>query len=235
MVTVCMATYNGSSYLREQVRSILRDLSPEDELIISDDGSSDDTCSIVESLGDPRIRLLHNRGHHGVNGNFSNALSNAGGEYIFLADQDDIWLPGKKEACVAALKKADLVLHDASLVDKDLKPQNKTLFYELKVKGGVFNNFLRNRFTGCCMAFRRDILTYVLPLPDTASFFHDSWIGLLVSIKGNVAIIPEQLILFRRHGGSNSSAGGRSRLSLLRKLSVRASLGYNIIKRICKG
>ncbi len=231
MVSVCIATYNGERYLREQIESILSQLREEDEIIVSDDGSTDATLSIIESIGDSRIKVIVNDKKHGVNGNFENALRHASGDFIFLADQEDIWLKGKVKRCVAALSDSDLVLHDAQIVNKDLEPQNKNLFSELKIKGGFWDNFIRNRFTGCCMAFKRDILTYVLPFPEKVSFYHDSWTGLLVLMKGKVAIIDEPLIKFRRHASNSSTAGASSRRGFFTKIADRMSLGVNLLKR----
>lgn len=234
MISVCVAVYNGSQYIEEQLRSILRQLSATDEVVVSDDGSVDGTPDIVKTMGDSRIRLVTNQGAHGVNGNFDNALRNARGEYIFLADQDDIWLDGKVINCMDALKNADLVVHDAIIVDSSLKPQNKTLFSELKIKEGFAANYIRNRFTGCCMAFRREVLEYVLPIPVGVKYYHDSWIGLMVSLRGRVRFLDTPGILFRRHESTKTSAGGSSGFSLASRIAYRASLGYDIIKRMMK-
>ena len=118
MISVCMATYNGERYLREQVDSILRELGEGDELVISDDGSTDSTLDIIKSFGDVRIKIFHNEGHHGVNGNFENAISKSTGDYIFLSDQDDVWIEGKVKECLEALGDSDLVLHDAMIVEQ---------------------------------------------------------------------------------------------------------------------
>ena len=107
MVSVCMATYNGARYLREQIDSILAQLSIDDELIISDDGSTDDTFNIIGGYDDPRIRLLRNRGKHGFSSNFGNALFHAKGEYVFLSDQDDVWIAGKYADVLAKLQQYD--------------------------------------------------------------------------------------------------------------------------------
>lgn len=236
MVSVAMATYNGAAHLREQLDSILSQIGSDDELVVSDDGSTDATPGILAdySARDPRVKIFRNPSRSGVNSNFANALSHVKGDYVFLSDQDDVWEKGKVERCLEVLERADLVVHDGIITDKDLQPQNKTLFSELNVKGGFWNNFFRNRFTGCCMAFRREILGYVLPLPVNVDYYHDSWLGLLVSLKGRVECISEPLIRFRRHDSATSSAGSGSRFGLMRKLGYRVILGRDIIKRILK-
>ena len=104
MISVGLASYNGERYIREQVDSIIAQLDSIDELVISDDGSTDGTLDILASYNDPRIHVYHNEENHGVNGNFENALKHSQGDYIFLSDQDDVWLPGKVEACLKALE-----------------------------------------------------------------------------------------------------------------------------------
>ncbi|MCD8291094.1 MAG: glycosyltransferase, partial [Prevotella sp.] len=94
-VSVCIATYNGEKYIEEQIRSILSQLSDNDEVIISDDGSHDQTLSLIQSIGDKRIKIFQNEGRHGFKYNFENTLKKVQGDYIFLCDQDDVWLPNK--------------------------------------------------------------------------------------------------------------------------------------------
>ena len=90
MITVCIATYNGGKYISKQIDSILNQLSDSDEVIVSDDGSKDDTLDIITAFHDKRIEVFKNDGRHGVVPNFENALSKAKGDIIFFSDQDDI-------------------------------------------------------------------------------------------------------------------------------------------------
>ena len=95
MISVCMATYNGAQFIKEQIDSILCQLSTEDELIISDDGSTDETLSIINSYKDNRIKVFQHKAAEGsafikATRNFENAMSHAVGDYIFLSDQDDM-------------------------------------------------------------------------------------------------------------------------------------------------
>ena len=94
MVSVCMATYNGGKYIKEQIDSILGQLSNNDELIISDDNSTDDTVDIINRISDSRVRLFFNK-QKGYTNNFENALKQVRGDIIFLSDQDDIWMDNK--------------------------------------------------------------------------------------------------------------------------------------------
>ena len=116
-ISVCLATFNGEKYLQQQIESILIQLGDNDELIISDDGSSDQTLNIIESFSDKRIHIFHNKMNHGFIGNFENALRIATGDYIFLSDQDDVWSSDKLRISLQALEKADLIVHDAEMID----------------------------------------------------------------------------------------------------------------------
>jgi glycosyltransferase involved in cell wall biosynthesis len=94
-ISVCMATHNGARFIRRQLETILTQLAPGDEVVISDDSSTDGTLEIIDSFDDPRIRLFTGNTFFGPIFNFENALRKAMGEIIVLADQDDIWLDGK--------------------------------------------------------------------------------------------------------------------------------------------
>lgn len=221
MISVCMATYNGEKYLREQVDSILVQLGENDELVVSDDGSTDSTIDILKSYNDPRIKIFINTGRHGVNSNFENALRHADGDYIFLSDQDDVWHDDKVRICVSALNDNDCVVHDCEITDCDLNIITESMLMEIGAKSGIFNNIKKNGYTGCCMAFRKEILTSVIPFPKSTKYFHDQWIGLKASLKYKTVFINDRLIYFRRHSSNSSSAADKSRLTFIDKISYR--------------
>jgi glycosyltransferase involved in cell wall biosynthesis len=91
--SIVLATYQGERFIDEQLDSIVSQLSPNDEIILSDDASSDGTLHAVRERGDPRIRILANRERVGYVRNFQRAISQVRGEYVFFSDQDDVWLP----------------------------------------------------------------------------------------------------------------------------------------------
>ena len=125
MISVCMATYNGEKYIKEQLDSILSQLESDDELLISDDGSTDNTISIIQSYNDSRIHILNHvpnssySGHEKVSSNFENALKNAHGDYIFLSDQDDIWCKDKVKKCVNEMQSSLFVVHNMKIIDEN--------------------------------------------------------------------------------------------------------------------
>ena len=163
MVSVCIATYNGAKYLKEQLESILCQLTESDEVVVSDDGSCDGTVELIRNYKDSRIHFFPNERRKGIVGNFENALLNASGEYIFLADQDDVWFPRKVQLCLKGLESNDLVLHDAVVVDSELNVLHDSFFTLRNVRRGLWRNLYMNGYIGCCMAFRKEFLKYLLP------------------------------------------------------------------------
>lgn len=218
-----MATYNGEKYLEEQLKSILCQLAETDEVIISDDGSGDGTVELIKSYKDSRIHLFDNRRQKGIIGNFENALSYASGDFIFLADQDDVWLPGKVKSCVEALQHYDLILHDAFVVDEKLSVIHPSFFCLRGVHSGFYHNLLKNSYIGCCMAFKRSLLNNVLPFPSGIAM-HDMWIGLKAELQGKVGLLPESLLLYRRHSSNASFTGEMSKFSWMYRLWYRLKM-----------
>ena len=225
-----MATYNGEKFIERQLVSILYQLNSDDEVIISDDNSSDNTLTIIKSLGDNRIKVSTNQGHPGPLGNFEHAIKQAEGDFILLADQDDEWLPDKVSTLRALLQNHDVVLSDCQVINEKNEIIHPSFFAFRKSKPGFWHNLLRNSYVGCCMAFRRDILTYVLPFPSKIHM-HDWWIGLLVEAKGSVYFYARPLIYYVRHG-SNASPTGESGYGWLKRLQNRFYLLWYVGKRL---
>lgn len=210
MISVCMATYNGDKYIKQQVESILCQLSANDEIIVSDDGSKDDTLGIIKSLNDPRIHIYINEGKHGFVGNFNNAFLHAKGDYIFLSDQDDYWLPGKVKTVMGYLTNGiDLVTHNADLVDGEGRYLGSDYFSHLHSKTGFWANMWKTRFLGCCMCFNRKVLDKCMPMPKHI-VAHDYWIGMMALKHFNVKFIDDKLLCYRRHGGNVSPSSEKS-------------------------
>lgn len=208
-VVVLMPVWNGERFLESQVESILAELPANAELRIRDDGSVDRTTETVSSLAarDGRVRMLPGGERLGVVRSVERLLQGVDDGVVFLADQDDLWLPGKVERCLEALERADLLVHDASRIDAEGNPIDGTLFERRGSGGGFFANAWKNRFTGCCMAFRAELLRKALPFP-TAIPMHDQWLGLVALRHGRVAWLPEPLVAYRVHGGNATATGG---------------------------
>ena len=199
MISVCIATYNGEKYIKEQLLSILPQLGKKDEVIISDDHSTDNTLDIVKGLNDNRIKIVINNREKGYTSNFENALSYAIGDYIFLSDQDDIWMSNKVDYCIAELKEYDLVVSDAILINSKGEKIDDSFFYKRNVYYTWLGNIFKFGFLGCCMAFKMNVLKKALPFPKKHLYCtHDNWIFLVAQSFYKVKISHEKLIRYRR-------------------------------------
>ena len=230
MISVCMATYNGEKYIKEQLDSILCQLSETDEVIISDDSSTDETLKIIESFKDDRIKIFPNNHFHSPIFNMENALKQATGDFIFLSDQDDIWMPNKVKIMLKALEKVDLCVSDCELINANGELHYPSFFQLHHSQKGFFNNLIRNSYLGCCMAFKRTVLNYILPFPSSIAM-HDIWIGLCVELWGSSLFIEDKLVKYRRHSSNASSTSGKSELSTIYKIRYRSNLVYQLLKR----
>lgn len=221
MISVCIPTYNGAAYVRAQIDSVLA--SPRvDELLVSDDGSTDDTLALVRKVGDPRVRLLRGPGK-GLIRNYEYLLSRCAGDFIFLADQDDVWLPEKVDVMMHALQSRTLVVCDCTVTDGSLRPLNPSYFALRPPRQGVFRNLIRNSYLGCCIAMRREILEKALPFPPRIAM-HDWWLGLVADAFFTTAFISRPLVLYRRHGANASSTSESSRTPLGTRIAWRANM-----------
>ena len=232
MISVCLATYNGARYVREQVETIVEQLEPGDELVVSDDSSTDDTVAIVRSFGDARIRILEGSDFHSPLRNFEHALRHARGETIVLADQDAVWLPTKlplvRELFAVETARPYLVVLDARVVDEQLHELSPSVQAKLRAGPGFAKNVWTNRYLGCCMAFSRDLLDVALPFPDGVDM-HDIWLGQLCERIGKTAFVPATTMLYRRHAAN--ATGFEIRLQPAQQIRRRAVLVRELLQR----
>jgi len=222
-----MATKNGATFVRAQLESILPQLNSNDEIIISDDGSVDGTLEVIRSFQDPRIRILDSESGPGITKNFEASLMASRGQLIFLADQDDVWLPGKIKIMTTALEAYELVVSDCRIVDDTLRTQNDSFYYVNKSGQGLIRNLIKNSYMGCCMAFTRKLKDRALPFP-TDLPVHDFWIGLIGEMYFKVLFLPDVLVLHRKHGANATTSGKSSNQSINQKLVNR----YRIVKNL---
>lgn len=228
MISVCMATYNGGKYVKEQIDSIINQLSNDDELIISDDGSKDETYAIVSSYKDDRIKWVNNTGKHGVVPNFENSLAVAKGDVIFFSDQDDIWADNKVKVCLEALKDSDLVVHNSEIIDAEGNLTGDNYFSIRNSGPGFWKNLYKNSFVGSCMAFKSTLIPHVYPFPKNI-LWHDMWVGLVAEKKGKTKFIEDVLLLYRRHGSNASPTGEKSKFSIFKQFSYRFYMIVNLL------
>lgn len=231
-ISVAMISYQGAKYIEEQLDTILATLGAEDEVIVSDDGSTDGTREILVryETKDMRVRMIDGP-RKGLKANVENALRACQGAYIFLADQDDIWMPEKVEKVMEAFTDPNvgLVVHDAVVTNENCQEVVLDSFYSLKGSGaGVLKNIWRNTYIGCCMAFKRELLEEVLPIPDYIEM-HDQWIGVINDLLHHgTKFIPDKLIKYRRHG---NNASGMSHYGIARMIRNRVCFLWALLRR----
>lgn len=208
-VSVAMVTYNGEKYIKEQLESILQQLTEQDEIVVSDDGSTDRTIEILEEYqkkGCP-IRIVAGP-RAGIKKNVEHALKQCRGEIIFLSDQDDIWKNNKVNRVLEIMEQNEcmLVIHDAEVFYENPNNADMESFFKFRNAGsGVWKNIVKNSYIGCCIAFRKEVLDKVIPIPNSIEM-HDQWIGILSDFYfGKSVFLKEPLLNYRRHG-ENSSA-----------------------------
>ena len=224
-VEVILCTYNGSAYIAEQIRSILGQTRPVDKISIHDDRSSDDTLSAIDALLEElpiRERSLFsvsvNESNLGYAGNFSNAISMATGDILFLCDQDDIWEPGKVEEMLSFFGQdgPDMVFSDGLPVDSSGRPIGKTTVLgtyglsrsEISLFGrNAFRHLLkRNYINGAAAAIRRESAQAALPLP--CNMPHDYWLAIWCALHSGIRATPNALYRYRQHGRNVIGIGG---------------------------
>lgn len=233
-ISVCLASYNGEKYIEEQLSSILSQLDKDDEVIISDDYSQDKTINIVKSFNDNRIKIFYNNDTKGYTANFENALRNASGEYIFLSDQDDIWLPNKVQKSLEILQNYDFLVSNAIVVNENKEVIEPSFYNIVNHYSGFWKNIFKFSYLGCCMCFRRKILYHALPFPIKRKLCtHDNWLFIIASFFYKVQILETPLILYRRHGNntSNGAETNYKRNSFFFMLKYRIYLIYNVFIR----
>ncbi len=215
-VSVALASYNGERYLAEQLRSILAQTHPPDEVVVSDGGSSDDTVKIAREIlaAHPgiRSRVIADGTRLGVGANFQRAIAATSGELIALSDQDDVWYPDRLDRAVPAFDDPQVMLScgNARLVDADGAPLLIDLYRALAIGAHERTQLAsrdafallvrRNIVTGATVIFRRELLAAAEPFP--AEWVHDEWLTILAAVTGRIAVDSTPLIDYRQHGAN---------------------------------
>jgi glycosyltransferase involved in cell wall biosynthesis len=214
-LSISLCTYNGAVYLKEQLESIAAQTRTPDELVISDDQSTDDTLKVIEEFAataDFPVRISVNESNLGIAKNFEKAISLSRGDVILLSDQDDIWHRDKLESVeriFEAKPQLSLVFSNAELVDETLRRFDETLFdlvhfnsekQRLVESGRALDLQLReNLILGATMAFRATLKELVLPISGDGPLVHDGWIVLLIAAVGEIDFINRPLLKYRQH------------------------------------
>jgi glycosyltransferase involved in cell wall biosynthesis len=224
-ISVALCTYNGAEFLPEQLQSLAAQTLKPDELVVFDDGSLDQTLSILRAFeaSNPGfdVRIEQNSTRHGSSQNFQRAIAACRGSVIALCDQDDVWDPEKLCLIAAEFRKplnVGLVFTDAEICDDACRPLGYRLWQSVgftpamrrRLAGGrAFDVILRqNVVTGATMAFSAALRDLVLPVDKL--WVHDGWIALLASAAAPVAVIPRPLVRYRQHASQSIGAVRRS-------------------------
>lgn len=215
-VSVALCTYNGSSFLGEQLASIVAQSRQPQEIVVSDDGSTDDTREVIEHFARDSpvpIRLLQPGPRLGVTANFARALGATTGDLVALSDQDDVWHPnhlGRLADTLDRDRRLLLVHSDARLVDVAGRPVGGTLLAALRMseaervaisdRRAIDVLIRRNVVTGATLLLRRELLELASPFPE--AWVHDEWLALVAAVHDGVALVDEPLLDYRQHGGN---------------------------------
>ncbi len=234
-ITVCLAAFHGENYIKEQLASLLNQHRRPDEILIGDDSPDDKTGEAVaefitdHSCGD-LIRYRKNPLRMGITGNFGALIADASGDYIFLCDQDDVWLPSKIEQMTAMLDSPayDCVFCNSLVVDDTLASQGYStsdivhltpaIVDRINLGTGTLDILRTPPAYGHNMAFKAEMRKYILPMPLLQSY--DLYITLLAAGLGRIGCINKNLTFFRRHG-CNQSAQETGMLARINRLCNR--------------
>jgi glycosyltransferase involved in cell wall biosynthesis len=205
LVSIALCTYNGERFLTEQLTSILNQTYRNFELIIVDDNSTDATIQIISNyLPHPQINLHRNEKNLGYAGNFGKAISLCKGEYISLADQDDIWLPGKIELMVRKMDGISGLYHNSAFINKEGKLTGEQLSDKVHfVSGKVPESLLLyNYIAGHTLMISRDVLKHALPMPK--GIYHDWWLAFVCMNLNGLNYIEKPLVYYRIHDSNQT-------------------------------
>lgn len=226
MISVALCTYNGAQHIEEQLRSIIGQSCPPDEIVVCDDGSRDATMEIARRIltaWHGESRLEENEQNLGFSRNFQKAMSLCRGEIIFLSDQDDIWHKDKIAIMTEAMSvhpEAMLAVHDAILVDMERQVLEPSFwryfvpsFRKEELDEGFYGRlFCGNVVQGCACTLRRELFEQAQPFPESAC--HDEWLTLAAIAEDSLLLVDQPLLEYRQ--GNNQI--GALRPGLLQKM-----------------
>lgn len=232
-VSVCMATYNGAAYVEEQLRSILDELESGDEVVIVDDASADETVAVIEAVGDARVRVFTQLENRGYVRTFAHAMELASGEILMLADQDDVWVPGRRRALVEGLREGRVAASNLVLLGDDEPLRSPLSGKPWRLRASTSRQRVRNElrilagaapYFGCAMAVRREFLGVVMPFPAFLVESHDLWIATIANTFGELRHVDSATVRRRIHDLNASSPRPRGAIAALRSrwMLVRA-------------
>lgn len=230
-ISIAMATYNGAQYIQEQLQSFVDQTRQPDELVITDDCSTDQTEAIVRDFAKTApftVEFHRNERNLGYCGNFNAALMKTTGDLVFLSDQDDVWFPEKIQHMIGVAERnprALVVMNDAALTDGELNEVGLTKVGQIRSAGFPMKDFVM----GCCCGIRRELLDFCMPIPEGIKA-HDNWIvGFAEAVNGKV--VDDRVLQYYRRHESNESQFIANRTT---KVSRREAL-FHSLKKLFEG
>lgn len=209
-VSIALATYNGEKFIKQQLESIAAQTTLPNELIICDDASVDRTIDIIDEFSrfsSINIRIFKNKKNIGFVKNFENAILHCSGDYIAIADQDDIWEPEKIKTLVERIQDAFLIHSDALLINSvgDVISESYTRYSRKKIDYEFVDYLFSNNVTGCTSLFKKELIPYIIPIPQ-GFLLHDWWFALQAVCNGKIVYLDKPLTRYRQHDNNQIGA-----------------------------
>lgn len=232
--SICMATYKGTSFVGEQIASILSELGPNDEVVVVDDASPDDTADVIGSIKDPRVRLVRASSNKGYVRTFEEAVGLSVGKFVFLSDQDDVWIPGRLTKMLQALDTHKVVASNFDVLGGGPRP------WIPRLRSTDSGRHLANLFAvlvgyrayyGCAMGFRRDAVGLFTPIPSYVRESHDLWLAICGNVAGSIAHLDDSTVYRRLHDENQTPAGWRSLSKIVKARFMLARLMLEAFRR----
>ncbi|XOB61352.1 glycosyltransferase family 2 protein [Campylobacterota bacterium DY0563] len=236
LISVAMCTYNGGKYLKEQLDSIINQTYKNIEIIICDDGSTDNTIDIIKNYSKKYnfIKLFQNETNLGFVKNFEKSISLCKGDYIALADQDDIWKVNKLEVFLCEIGDNLLIYSDAIIMDGEGTISNNELIRPKGnlVKGRCNKAFLfTNCVSGNTLMFKKELIKDIVPIPEKITY-HDIWIAFVASSLGTITFTQEALTYYRRYAEQITSTREKNYKSFIDRFQTKKASNLKSAKDI---
>lgn len=217
-VCVLLSTYNGEKYIRKQIQSILQQSYTDFRIMVRDDGSTDSTLEIIDSMKDSRINLIEAGANIGIVNSFSKLLELNAFDYFLLCDQDDIWQKNKIESQLNILTKMEseygkniplMTFSDLRMINSDDQLIFHSFWEYAKIvpsKINISSLLVQPLATGCTIAGNRKLANIATPIPENV-FMHDWWLSILSTAFGKIDSTRDKLIDYRIHESNRLGVG----------------------------
>jgi glycosyltransferase involved in cell wall biosynthesis len=238
-VAVVVATYNGATYLRQQLESIVQQTYKPSQIIIIDDSSVDDTITIANAFAaaHPEVMVVQNETRLGYIKNFEKGMLLANASYVALSDQDDIWMPHKLETLLANIGDQMLAYSDSELIDADgqlLNQKMSSIKNQLAYHTPIMYA-IGAWAPGHAMLFKKELIDKAAPFPTLVT--HDFWLGFVATCYSRVVYVNEPLVHYRQHAqnaiGADTTKNKTASFTLAQKKQkarARMELLFNKVK-----